>query len=347
MDAIPIILLLSKSLGGCSMPAVTPERWTDLPRLADAPDHLLDRAVEHIVTAPSLLEGAGFPIRRPWPSREIGFRQADPFLLLDHMGAVEYAPGEAKGAPWHPHRGFETVTYIIDGAFEHHDSQGGGGYISNGDTQWMTAGSGILHDEMPPDELVDTGGLFHGIQLWVNLPQKLKWTPPRYQSLESSLVTLVASQAGDALVRIIAGELGGFRGPGVTWTPITVIHATLEASAKVRLAWPSHFNALSYVLEGTGTVGGAGVMVREGQGIEFGSGGALTVATGPTPEGPHHRLELLIMGGVPINEPIASYGPFVMNTHADIVKAFEDYQSGRMGTVPATRMRSTHEPRRS
>lgn len=326
------------------MPAVMPERWTTLPRITEPPASVVDRPVEHVVTAPSLLEGAGFPVRRPWPSTDIGFRQADPFLLLDHMGAVEYAPGEAKGAPWHPHRGFETVTYIMDGAFEHHDSQGGGGYISNGDTQWMTAGAGILHDEMPPEALVRTGGLFHGIQLWVNLPQRLKWTPPRYQSLESSRVTLATSESADALIRIIAGDLAGFRGPGATWTPVTVIHVTLEPHARLRLPWPEQFNALGYVLEGSGTVGAAGVMVREGQGVEFGLGGALTISSSPQPEGPNHRLEILLMGGEPIREPIASYGPFVMNTHADIVQAFEDYQSGRMGTIPATRLEQSDGP---
>ncbi len=326
------------------MPAVTPERWTALPRVPEPPETVADRPVERVVSAPSLLEGAGFPVRRPWPTREIGFREADPFLLLDHMGAVEYAPGEAKGAPWHPHRGFETVTYIIDGAFEHHDSQGGGGYISNGDTQWMTAGAGILHDEMPPEELVRTGGLFHGIQLWVNLPQKLKWTPPRYQSLESSQVTLVASERGDSLLRIIAGDLAGYQGPGATWTPITVIHASLEPHARLRIPWPEHFNALAYVLTGSGAIGPAGVLIREGQGVMFGQGGAITIAASPQPEGPSGRLEILMMGGEPIREPIASYGPFVMNTHADIVQAFEDYQSGRMGTIPATHLKTSDEP---
>ncbi|MDA8205532.1 MAG: pirin family protein [Thermaerobacter sp.] len=324
------------------MPAVTPDNWTHLARVPEPPESVSDRPVERISTAPSLLEGAGFPVRRPWPSRDIGFRQADPFLLLDHMGAVEYAPGEAKGAPWHPHRGFETVTYIMDGAFEHHDSHGGGGYISNGDTQWMTAGSGILHDEMPPEELVRRGGLFHGIQLWVNLPQKLKWTLPRYQSLEASHVTLVASERGDSLMRIIAGDLAGYHGPGVTWRPITVIHASLEPSARLRVPWPENFNALAYVLTGSGSAGPAGVLVHEGQGVMFGPGGALTITASPYPEGPSKRLEVLLMGGEPIREPIASYGPFVMNTHADIVQAFEDYQSGRMGTIPATHLATTN-----
>lgn len=330
------------------MPAVTPERWTELPRVPEPPVNALYRPVDRVVTAPSLLEGAGFPVRRPWPSREIGFREADPFLLLDHLGAVEYAPGEAKGAPWHPHRGFETVTYIMDGEMEHHDSNGGGGLIANGDTQWMTAGAGILHDEMPPEELVRTGGLFHGIQLWVNLPKRLKMTPPRYQSLASTHVKLLASPRGDSLLRVIAGDLAGYQGPGVTWTPVTVIHATLEPEARLAIPWPAHYNALAYTLSGNGTAGPQGVLLHEGQGALFGAGDALTFTGSAHPEGPNHRWELLILGGEPIREPIASYGPFVMNSHQDIVQAFEDYQSGRMGTVPATHLGSesptTHEP---
>src|SRR4051794_8567731 len=208
------------------MPAVTTDNILALPRVR-RPDAATARfrPVRKVVTAPKQLEGEGFQVRRPFP--HVDFRDSDPFLLLDHMGAVEYAPGEAKGAPWHPHRGFETVTYIMDGAFEHHDSTGGGGLIADGATQWMTAGSGILHDEMPPEWLVRHGGLFHGVQLWVNLPQDLKWTPPRYQDIGAEQVVLVSSHDGGALIRIIAGELGGHAGPGVTWTPITYAHVSV------------------------------------------------------------------------------------------------------------------------
>src|SRR5437867_3629154 len=186
------------------MPAVTTDNILVLPRIArpDAAGTIF-RPVTQVVTAPKQMEGAGFQVRRPFPSAAV--RSADPFLLPDHLGAVEYAPGEAKGAPWHPHRGFETVTYIVDGAVEHHDSTGGGGLITDGATQWMTAGAGILHDEVPPEELVRTGGLFHGVQLWVNLPQRLKATPPRYQDIEPGQVKLLASDDGGALVRVIAG----------------------------------------------------------------------------------------------------------------------------------------------
>ncbi len=321
------------------MPAVTHPNWLELPRLTAPTAQALDRPIERLVTAPSLLEGAGFPVRRPFPSHEIGFRNADPFLLLDHLGAVEYAPGEAKGAPWHPHRGFETVTYIIDGVMQHRDSQGGGGLITNGATQWMTAGSGILHDELPTEELVRTGGLFHGIQLWVNLPSTLKWTPPRYQSLESHYVTLISSEHGDGLLRIIAGELNGHKGPGVTWTPVTVVHATLNPGAHLQIPLPQLFNTLIYILSGSGTVGSARVLMREGQGAQMGPGNTITITASTECSDTNPTMEVLLLGGQPIGEPIASYGPFVMNTHAEIVQAFSDYQEGRMGNVPAQEYR--------
>jgi len=315
------------------MPAVTADTLT-LPRIAPltGPDTAW-RPVAEVVGTVRLLEGAGFPVRRPFPSQ--GLAEADPFLLLDHMGAVDYGPGEARGAPWHPHRGFETVTYVIDGAFEHKDSTGGGGLITNGSTQWMTAGAGILHDEMPPEELVRTGGLFHGVQLWVNLPSSLKWTPPRYQPIDSADVELLSSSDGGALVRVIAGELDGHAGPGSTHTPITVLHASVSPGARLELAWPEAFNALAYALEGRGRAGSAGRAFEEGQLVVFGPGGALSLeaaerqATGGT-----GSLELLLLGGLPIREPIARYGPFVMNTRAEILQAVEDYQSGKLGTIP-------------
>src|SRR5688572_9650892 len=193
------------------MPAATVDNILALPRIARPDADARFRSALLVVDAQSKLEGAGFPVRRPFPSVDLQF--ADPFLLLDHLGAVEYAPGEAKGAPWHPHRGFETVTYIIDGSIEHHDSTGGGGLITDGATQWMTAGAGILHDEMPPESLMRTGGLFHGVQLSVNLPASLKWTPPRYQDIGSDRVVLLTSDDGGALIRLIAGDLAGHSGP--------------------------------------------------------------------------------------------------------------------------------------
>src|SRR5439155_825762 len=233
------------------MPEVTASDLLGLPRIEGRdPGTTTYRPVSQVITSPSFLEGAGFPVQRPFPGPYGNI--ADPFLLLDHIGAIEYAPGEARGAPWHPHRGFETVTYIMDGAFRHTDSNGGGGLITDGATQWMTAGSGILHDEMPPEDLIAKGGLFNGSQLWVNLPASLKWTPPRYQDIEAKQVALLTSDDGGALVRIIAGDLAGHEGPGKTWTPITYVHATLSPGALLQVPWRPDFNALVYVMSGNG-----------------------------------------------------------------------------------------------
>jgi redox-sensitive bicupin YhaK (pirin superfamily) len=318
------------------MPAAKADNILSLPRVPAPTDLVTERRVTKVVTAPSQLEGAGFPVRRPFPSREVGFREADPFLLLDHLGAVEYAPGEAKGAPWHPHRGFETVTYMIDGLMQHRDTLGGGGLITDGATQWMTAGAGILHDEMPTEELVTKGGLFHGVQLWVNLPRSLKMTAPRYQPIEADRVALLASQDGATLLRLIAGELAGYRGPGVTHSPITYVHATLSPDAELRLPWNPQFNAMVYVLSGHGTAGSARQPIQEGQLAVFGPGGALTLRADRTQDTRSPELEILLMGGLPLREPVAAWGPFVMNTHQEIVEAFEDFQAGRMGQIPAT-----------
>ena len=214
------------------MPAVTVDDITTLPRLPRPDAQARSRPVKSVTSAPSGLEGEGFPVRRAFAG--VDLRDLDPFVHLDQMGEVEYAPGEAKGTPWHPHRGFETVTYIIDGIFEHHDSNGGGGVITNGDTQWMTAGAGILHIEKPPEHLVMSGGLFHGFQLWVNLPRAQKWVPSRYQDLRAEEVRLVASPDGGALLRIIAGDVAGFTGPGSTYTPMTQVHATISPGAESR-----------------------------------------------------------------------------------------------------------------
>ncbi len=316
------------------MPAATADNILTLPRIARPEAAQRQRPVAGVVSAPSMLEGAGFRVRRPFPG--IDLRLTDPFILLDHLGAVEYAPGEAKGAPWHPHRGFETVTYVMDGALAHHDSTGGGGVITDGATQWMTAGAGILHDEMPTEELLQKGGLFHGVQLWVNLPQNLKWTPPRYQDIAGSRLRLLASDDGGALVRLIAGEFGGHAAPGVTWTPITYAHATISPGARLSLPWRPEFNAMVYVLAGSGTAGAKGVALREGQLAVFGAGDAITVTADATQESRSPNLDVLILGGQPIREPVAAYGPFVMNTHEEIVQAFADYRAGRMGTIPAT-----------
>src|SRR6266498_2164981 len=245
------------------------------------------------------------------------------------------AQGSRRGPPGIRTAGFETVTYMIDGILRHQDSNGGGGLITDGDTQWMTAGSGLIHIEAPPEEVVLKGGLFHGFQLWVNLPAKLKWNAPRYQDIRGRAVSLLSSPDGGALLRVIAGEVAGYQGPGVTYTPISLLHATLAPGAQLRLPWRPDFNALVYVLAGAGSVGTKRHPVRMGQLAVFGPGDVVTVAASASQESRSPQLEVLMLGGLPIREPVAAYGPFVMNTREELVQAFEDYQAGRLGTIPA------------
>ncbi|MFF0770626.1 pirin family protein [Nonomuraea wenchangensis] len=321
------------------MPAVTADTLT-LPRVTTPdPAAARPRPVRSVTTAPTGYEGEGFPVRRAFA----GLPQSllDPFIHMDQMGEVEYAPGEPKGTPWHPHRGFETVTYIIDGIFEHQDSAGGGGTITDGDTQWMTAGSGLLHIEKPPEHLVVSGGLFHGVQLWVNLPRAHKFHVPRYQDIRGRQSALLASADAGTLLRVIAGELDGHPGPGVTFTPITMVHATLSPGARLELPWNPGFNALAYVLAGHGTAGAEQRPITKGQLTVFGAGDSLTLAAAPTQPQAEPNLEVLLLGGQPIREPVVHYGPFVMNTRAEIVQAMEDYQAGRLGVVPAARFPHT------
>ena len=313
------------------MPAITVPDLTVLPRLTQALG--LTRPVKSVTTAPSAFEGEGFPVRRAFFG--VALADLDPFIHLDQMGEVEYAPGEPKGTPWHPHRGFETVTYIIDGIFDHRDSNGGGGTITNGDTQWMTAGAGILHIETPPESLVLSGGLFHGFQLWVNLPASQKWAAPSYQDIRAGQVSLLTSADGGTLLRVIAGSVEGHQGPGSTRTPITMVHATLAPGAELRLPWNPAYNALAYTLTGHGTVGEPARPVKMGQLAVFGAGDNLVIRANETQESRSPQMDVLILGGAPIGEPVAWMGPFVMNTKAEVLKAFEDYQAGRLGSIPA------------
>jgi len=316
------------------MPAITVDDISVLPHIqAPDPVQARQRAVRGITTAPRGFEGDGFPVRRAFAG--VDMTDLDPFIHLDQMGEVEYAPGEPKGTPWHPHRGFETVTYIMDGTFEHSDSNGGGGVITNGDTQWMTAGAGILHIEKPPEALVVSGGLFHGFQLWVNLPKAQKWSPPRYQDIRAGEVGLLASADGGVLVRVIAGEVAGHAGPGSTYTPMSLVHATLSPEANLTMPWRADHNALVYVMAGAGTVGAEHVPVQTGQLAVLGPGNTLTVAASRTQESRSPTLDVLILGGRPIREPVAWAGPFVMNTREEVMQAFADYQAGRLGSIPA------------
>lgn len=316
------------------MPAVTVENTLVLPRLSAPAPEASSRPVATVVDAVHAREGAGFEVWRPFPGR-VDSHIADPFFLLDQLGPVEYAPNEAVGAPWHPHRGFETVTYVIDGVVEHHDSNGGGGVIGEGDTQWMTAGAGILHDEVPTQSFVRNGGRTHGIQLWVNLPAALKFTPPRYQAITGGELTLLSSADGGTLVRLIAGDLDGHAGPGSTHTPITYAHASLSPGAQVTVPWNPAFGAMVYVLGGHGYAGDERRPLDEHQLAVFGPGDTITVGAADTQTEEFPNLEVLLLGGLPIREPIAHYGPFLMNTREQVLEAIEDFNAGRMGTIPA------------
>ena len=315
------------------MPAISVDNPLELakaikPETTDRP-----RRVKSITTAPRGLEGEGFPVRRAFAG--VDMSDLDPFVHMDQMGEVDYGPGEPKGTPWHPHRGFETVTYMIDGTFLHQDSIGGGGVIQNGATQWMTAGAGILHIERPPDALIDSGGLFHGVQLWVNLPAKLKMTNPRYQDIEAESVSLLTNENGDAIIRVIAGSLGGIDGPGSTHTPIAISHVSLLPGAQLSLPWNNAYNALTYVLAGQGTVGLDRSPIVEGQMAVHIDGDFLVLSANESQDSRTRAFEVLILGGEPIREPVATYGPFVMNTRAELQQAFEDYEAGRLGQIPA------------
>jgi quercetin 2,3-dioxygenase len=322
------------------MPAITVENPLVLPRLPDPRPDAVPRPVDRVVPAHHTVEGAGFEVWRPFPGG-IDAHLADPFFLLDQLGPVEYGPNEAVGAPWHPHRGFETVTYVIDGVVAHHDSNGGGGVIAEGDTQWMTAGAGILHDEVPTEAFVRSGGRTHGVQLWVNLPAALKRTAPRYQAITADRLTLLSSPDGGTLVRLIAGDLAGHAGPGSTHTPIAYAHATLSPGARLEVPWSPDFSAMVYVLSGRGDVGHERRPVGAHQLVVFGPGDTITVTAADTQSDDSPELEVLLLGGLPIREPIAHYGPFLMNTREEIIEAIDDFQAGRMGVIPATDLTTT------
>lgn len=313
------------------MPAVTADTMT-LPHVA-APDPIgRSRPVRTVTTAPRGFEGEGFPVRRAFAG--VDKADLDPFVHMDQMGEVEYGVGEPRGTDWHPHRGFETFTYLMDGTFIHQDSHGGGGVIENGGTQYMTAGAGILHIETPPESLVRSGGLFHGVQLWINLPASKKWLAPAYQGLEGTDIALASSTDGGTLVRVLAGTAAGHTGPGRSQSPITIVHATLAPGARLELPWRSDFNALVYALSGRGSVGAHGQPINSGQLAVLGSGDHITLEAAPSQSVATPALDVLLLGGVPLREPVFSYGPFVMNTKAEVVQAIEDYQRGRLGVIP-------------
>jgi hypothetical protein len=289
----------------------------------------MTREVVRIIQAHRQTEGAGFVVRRPLPT--MGLEQLDPFLLLDEMGPAEYAPGEAVGAPDHPHRGFETVTYALEGEFEHEDSAGHRGSLRPGDVQWMTAGAGIVHSEMPSKRIREEGGRVHGFQIWVNLPARLKMTRPRYQEIPASRIPLAESADGKARVKVIAGEALGARAVIDTHTPITYQDWSLDPGADVATRVPADQQALVYVFQGRALVGDEGRQIDDGQLARLGAGD--TVRLRGAESGPGR---LLLLAGVPIHEQVARYGPFVMNTELEILQAIRDFQSGRMGEITRT-----------
>jgi len=314
------------------MPAVIVDNILALDRVTRPAADGVVRPVMTITTAPSGFEGEGFPVRRGFAG--IPYKYLDPFIMLDQMGENEWRAGEAKGTPWHPHRGFETVTYMIEGTFEHRDSEGGGGVISDGDTQWMTAGAGILHIEVPSEEIVISGGTVHGTQLWVNLSRDKKWTNPRYQDISRTNLSLLSSHDGGALIRVIAGSIDGHDGPGVTYSPITYIHATVSPGAQLEIPWRPEYNALAYVLSGNGSVGQEHKPIHMGQAVVFGKGDSIVVSANEEQDSKSPELEILLLGGQPIREPMAWHGPFVMNTQEELQQAFADYHAGKLGVIP-------------
>jgi len=287
------------------------------------------RTVAGIVNSIETLEGGGFLVHRPFP--QASFSDFDPFLLLDEMGPMDVAPGQAKGAPDHPHRGFETVTYMLSGEMEHKDSGGHAGRLKSGDVQWMTAGAGVIHAEMPSKEFLRTGGRMHGFQLWVNLPQRDKMIKPRYQDISSSQIPKATSADGLVWVSVIAGEAMGQKAVIETRTPIIYLHYQVKPGGIAVQRIPKDYNAFAYIVEGAGLFGTEGERGGEGQMVLFAPDGDEVRIENPSDA--KATLEVLLIAGVPLNEPIARYGPFVMNTQAEIRQAFEDYSQGRMGTI--------------
>ena len=287
------------------------------------------RMVAGVVNSIETSEGEGFLVRRPFP--KASFSQFDPFLLLDEMGPMELAPGKAKGAPDHPHRGFETVTYLLSGEMEHKDSRGHAGRLKAGDVQWMTAGAGVIHSEMPSKEFAREGGRMHGFQLWVNLPKGDKMTNPRYQEIPNSQIPKATSAEGLVMVSVIAGEAMGQKAVIETRTPIIYLHYKIEPGGAVTQQVPGTYNAFAYVVDGEGLFGAEGERAGDGQMVLFAQDGDEVRIENPADA--TATVEVLLIAGVPLNEPVARYGPFVMNTEREIHQAIEDYRLGRMGAI--------------
>ena len=326
------------------MPAVVADDITILPRIP-APDPAIarERAVRSVTTAPHGFEGEGFPVRRAFAG--VALEDLDPFIHLDQMGEVEYAPGEPKGTPWHPHRGFETVTYMIDGVFEHSDSNGGGGVITNGDTQWMTAGAGILHIEKPPEQLVGAAACSTASSCGSTCRPHRSGHAPRYQDIRASEVALLSSPDGGALVRVIAGDVAGSRGSGLDLQPDDARARDAEPRCAPGAPVATRLQRARLRDGGDGTVGadaGNAAPVSTGRLAVLGPGDAITLSAASHQESRSPTLDVLILGGRPIREPVAWMGPFVMNTREEVMQAVSDYQAGRLGSIPAVHNAPTH-----
>jgi quercetin 2,3-dioxygenase len=287
------------------------------------------RTVAGVVNSIETLEGAGFLVRRPFPKPS--FSEFDPFLLLDEMGPMQLGPGEAKGAPDHPHRGFETVTYVLSGELEHKDSSGHAGALRPGDVQWMTAGAGVVHSEMPSAEFERNGGRMHAFQLWVNLPKRDKMMKPRYQEIPSAQIPKAASTDGLVTVNVIAGEALDQKAVIETRTPIIYLHYQIKPGGSVTQPVPRAFNAFAYLIDGEGMFGSERERATDGQMVLFAQDGDEVRIENPADA--KATLDVLLIAGSPLSEPVARYGPFVMSTREEILQAIEDYSQGRMGAI--------------
>lgn len=288
-----------------------------------------ERSISEIITSKTTTEGDGFTVHRPFPN--YATRDFDPFLLLDEMGPIELVAGEAKGASDHPHRGFETVTYVIEGAFEHKDSQGNSGKLFSGDVQWMTAGSGVMHSEMPEKEFAQNGGRLHGFQLWVNLPKKDKMIKPRYQDVPSKKIPVTTSENGKVQVKVIAGQSMGKTAVIDTKTPIIYLHFTIKPGGKVIQDIPQNYNAFAYVTNGDVNFGTELRLVKKEQAVFFErDGDKVSFSVSPDSDLPS---DVLLLAGMPLDEPVKRYGPFVMNTDEELQQAIDDYNNGKMGKI--------------
>ena len=287
------------------------------------------RSISQIIKSETTQDGEGVTLNRSFPNNFLS--EFDPFLLLDEIGPTDLIPGKQKGFPDHPHRGFETVTYLLEGKFEHKDSQGHSGIINSGDVQWMTAGSGVIHSELPEKEFSKYGGKLHGFQLWVNLPKSNKMMKPRYQEIPRSKIPTVTTEDGNVIVKLIAGESLGSKAVVDTITPIMYMHFKLESGSSIVQPIPKEYNVFAYIIKGKGIVerNNNNKIIERGNLVIFDKYGKEVYIKAV--EDSKIPLELLLIGGIPIREPIARYGPFVMNTQQEIYEAIEDYRNGQLG----------------